>query len=114
MTHDYIRHGSTPLFAALNVLDGTVISQCMARHRHQEFTRFLHRIEAAVLAEELVHAILDNYAALFAGASLRWFSAISPQPVTRVGRWPSPCRPECRARSPSSKHRCRCSTSMPM
>src|ERR1700730_1404679 len=50
MTHDYIRHGTTTLFAALNVLDGTVIGQCMARHRHQEFIRFLNRVEAAVPA----------------------------------------------------------------
>jgi transposase len=63
MTHDYIRHGTTTLFAALNVLDGTVIGQCMARHRHQEFIRFLNRIETAVPAGKLVHAILDNYAA---------------------------------------------------
>src|SRR5262249_45560666 len=63
MTHDYIRHGTTTLFAALNVLDGTVIGQCMARHRHQEFVRFLNRIEAAVPAGKLIHAILDNYAA---------------------------------------------------
>src|SRR5271154_2444558 len=62
MTHDYIRNGTTTLFAALNVLDGTVIGQCMARHRHQEFIRFLNRIEAAVPAGKLVHAILDNYA----------------------------------------------------
>jgi hypothetical protein len=48
MTHDYIRHGTTTLFAALNVLDGTVIGQCMARHRHPEFIRFLNRIEVAV------------------------------------------------------------------
>jgi len=63
MTHDYIRHGTTTLFAALNVLNGTVIGQCMARNRHQEFIRFLNRIEAAVPAGKLVHAILDNYAA---------------------------------------------------
>jgi transposase len=63
MTHDYIRHGTTTLFAALNVLDGTVLGQCMARHRHQEFIRFLNRIEAAVPAGKLIHAILDNYAA---------------------------------------------------
>jgi transposase len=62
MTHDYIRNGTTTLFAALNVLDGTVIGQCMARHRHQEFLRFLNRIEAAVPAGKLIHAILDNYA----------------------------------------------------
>src|SRR5215469_6478988 len=63
MTHDYIRHGTTTLFAAFNVLDGTVIGQCMARHRHQEFIRFLNRIEAVVPAGKLIHAILDNYAA---------------------------------------------------
>ena len=63
MTHDYIRHGTTTLFAALNVLDGSVIGQCMARHRHQEFIRFLNRVEAAVPAGKLIHAILDNYAA---------------------------------------------------
>jgi transposase len=63
MTHDYIRHGTTTLFAALNVLDGTVIGQRMARHRHEEFTRFLNRIGAVVPAGKLVHAILANYAA---------------------------------------------------
>jgi transposase len=62
MTHDYIRHGTTTLFAALNVLDGTVIGRCMQRHRHQEFIRFLNAVEAAVPAGKLVHAILDNYA----------------------------------------------------
>ena len=45
MTHDYKRNGTTTLFAALNVLDGSVIGQCMQRHRHQEFIRFLNRIE---------------------------------------------------------------------
>ena len=63
MTHDYIRNGTTTLFAALNVRDGTVIGQCISRHRHQEFIRFLNRIEAAVPAGKRVHAILDNYAA---------------------------------------------------
>ena len=62
MTHDYIRHGTTTLFAALNVLDGTVLGRCMQRHRHQEFIRFLNAIEAAVPAGKLVHVILDNYA----------------------------------------------------
>jgi transposase len=61
MTHDYVRHGTTTLFAALNVLDGTVIGRCMARHRHQEFIRFLNAVEAAVPAGKLVHCILDNY-----------------------------------------------------
>jgi hypothetical protein len=63
MTHDYVRHGTTTLFAALNVLDGTVIGRCMARHRHQEFLRFLNAVEAAVPAGKVIHAILDNYAA---------------------------------------------------
>ena len=62
MTHDYKRHGTTTLFAALNVLDGTVIGRCMQRHRHQEFLRFLNAIERAVPAGKVIHAILDNYA----------------------------------------------------
>jgi transposase len=63
MTHDYKRHGTTTLFAALNVLDGTVIGRNMQRHRHQEFMRFLNAIEAEVPAGKMVHVILDNYAA---------------------------------------------------
>ena len=62
MTHDYIRHGTTTLFAALNVLDGSVIGRCMQQHRHQEFIRFLNAIETAVPAGKLIHAIADNYA----------------------------------------------------
>ena len=62
MTHDYQRNGTTTLFAALNVLDGSVIGQCMQRHRHQEFIRFLNRIERDVPAGKLIHVILDNYA----------------------------------------------------
>ena len=61
MTHDDTRHGTTTLFAALNVLDGTVIGRCMQRHRHQEFLRFLNALEAAVPAGKVVHVILDNY-----------------------------------------------------
>ena len=61
MTHDYKRNGTTTLFAALNVLDGTVLGRCMQRHRHQEFVRFLNAVEAAVPAGRLVHAIMDNY-----------------------------------------------------
>ena len=63
LTHDYKRHGTTTLFAALNVLDGTVIGQNMQRHRHQEFIRFLNAIEAQVPAGKVIHAVLDNYAA---------------------------------------------------
>ena len=61
MTHDYERHGTTTLFAALNILDGTVLGRCMQRHRHQEFLRFLNAVEAAVPAGKLIHCILDNY-----------------------------------------------------
>jgi transposase len=63
MTHDDKRHGTTTLFAALDVLEGIVISRCMQRHRHQEFIRFLNAVERAVPAGKVVHAILDNYAA---------------------------------------------------
>ena len=63
MTHDYKRNGTTTLFAALNVLDGTVIGRNMQRHRHQEFIRFLNAINAAVPRGKAVHLILDNYAA---------------------------------------------------
>src|SRR4051812_30967015 len=62
MTHDYERHGTTTLFAALNVLEGTVLGRCMQRHRHQEFIRFLNAVETAVPAGKIVHAIMDNYA----------------------------------------------------
>lgn len=61
MTHDYKRHGTTTLFAALNVLEGTVIGRCMQRHRHQEFIRFLNTVEAEVPAGKVIHVILDNY-----------------------------------------------------
>ena len=59
---EVVRHGTTTLFAALNVLDGTVIGRNMQRHRHQEFIRFLNTIEAQVPAGKLIHVILDNYA----------------------------------------------------
>ena len=63
MTHDYKRNGTTTLFAALNVLDGTVIGKNMQRHRHQEFIRFLREIERQVPVGKLIHVVLDNYAA---------------------------------------------------
>jgi transposase len=62
MTHDYKRHGTTTLFAALDVLEGKVLGRCMQRHRHQEFVRFLNAIERDVQVGKLVHVILDNYA----------------------------------------------------
>ena len=62
MTHDYKRHGTTTLFAALDVATGEVLHECMPRHRHQEFLRFLRKIERAVPAGLDIHVILDNYA----------------------------------------------------
>jgi transposase len=72
MTHDYIRNGTTTLFAALNVLEGKVIGRCMQRHRHQEFIRFLNAVEREVPAGKTVHAILDNYAAHKHPAVRKW------------------------------------------
>ena len=60
-THDYERHGTTTLFAALNVLKGTVIAECQPKHRHQEFLRFLDRIDKSVAPGLEVHMVLDNY-----------------------------------------------------
>ena len=61
MTHDYKRHGTTTLFAALNALDGKVIGDCMPQHRHQEFIRFLKRIDQETSTEFELHLIVDNY-----------------------------------------------------
>lgn len=61
VTHDYFRHGTTTLFAALDVATGTVIGQCKSRHRHQEFLSFLRHIERNVPAELDVHVVMDNY-----------------------------------------------------
>ena len=61
MTHDYKRNGTTCLFAAMNVLEGTVLGSCYPRHRHQEFLKFLRIIDREVPRELDVHMILDNY-----------------------------------------------------
>lgn len=62
MTHDYVRHGTTSLFAAFDVSSGAVIAQHYRRHRHQEFLRFLKLIDAAVPNDLDLHLVLDNYA----------------------------------------------------
>ena len=62
MTHDYKRHGTTTLFAALDVASGNVIGQCMPRHRHQEWLKFLRRIDVETPKQLDVHLIADNYA----------------------------------------------------
>ena len=62
MTHDYKRHGTTTLFAALNTLDGSVLATCMRRHRHEEWLQFLRIIERSVPKDKDIHIIADNYA----------------------------------------------------
>ena len=57
LTHDYKRHGTTTLFAALNVLEGKVIGRCMQRHRHQEFILFLNAIEAEIQVGKIIHVV---------------------------------------------------------
>lgn len=74
-THDYVRHGTTSLFAALNVATGEVIGRCQRRHRHQEFLKFLNDIDTAIPKEPgiTVHLVLDNYGTHKAPAVKRWF-----------------------------------------
>ena len=62
VTHDYVRHGTTTLFAALDIATGQVTGQCKPRHRHQEFLQFLRHIDASVPKELDVHLVIDNYA----------------------------------------------------
>jgi len=61
VTHDYVRHGTTTLFAALDIATGEVLTQCSRRHRHQEFLRFLNHIDKNVPADLDVHLVVDNY-----------------------------------------------------
>ena len=62
MTHDYKRHGTTTLFAALNVLDGQIIGQCQQRHTHAEWLKFLRKIDRETPKDKTLHLIADNYA----------------------------------------------------
>lgn len=71
-THDYARHGTTTLFAALDVAAGTVSGHCFARHRHQEFLRFLRQIDAEYAPELELHLVLDNYGTHKTVAVQRW------------------------------------------
>ena len=74
-THDYERHGTTTLFAALDVAAGQVIGQCQPRHRHQEFLRFLNKIDATTDPQVPVHLILDNYGTHKHPDVKKWFAA---------------------------------------
>lgn len=72
-THDYIRHGTTSLFAALDVATGKVIGQCHRRHRHQEFLKFLQRLDAELPPTGDVHIIMDNYGTHKVPKVTQWF-----------------------------------------
>lgn len=72
-THDYIRHGTTSLFAALDVATGKIIGACHRRHRHQEFLRFLKRIDSTITADRHVHLVMDNYGTHKVDKVRRWF-----------------------------------------
>ncbi len=73
-SHDYKRHGTTSLFAALDVATGKIIGQCFARHRAKEFLRFLRQIEANVPADLDLHLVMDNYATHKTPAIQRWLT----------------------------------------
>jgi len=73
-THDYKRHGTTTLFAALDVAAGKIIGQCQSRHRHQEFLRFLKKVDAATTPALTVHLILDNYGTHKHPEVKKWFA----------------------------------------
>ena len=73
-THDYQRHGTTTLFAALNMLDGTVIGECLPRHRSQEFVRFLKKIDRETPGDLDLHLIVDNYSTHKSPVGKRWLA----------------------------------------
>jgi putative transposase len=75
VTHDYVRHGTATLFAALDVASGHVLTQTKRRHRHQEFLQFLRHIEASVPKKLDVHFIVDNYATHKHATVRRWLAA---------------------------------------
>lgn len=98
-THDYIRHGTTTLFAAFNILNGKVIGSCLPRHRGKEFIRFLNQLEKEVPAELDIHLILDNYSTHKSADVQRWlkppkrrrfrfhFTPTSSSWLNQVERW---------------------------
>jgi transposase len=97
MTHDYKRHGTTTLFAALNVLTGVVVGQCLPRHRHEEFLKFLKTIDKQTPQGLQIHLILDNYATHKHANVQRWldrnprfhlhFTPTSSSWLNLVERW---------------------------
>jgi putative transposase len=75
VTHDYVRHGTTTLYAALDIATGQVLTRCTPRHRHQEFLQFLHQIEAKVPEALDIHLVVDNYATHKHPKVRRWLAA---------------------------------------
>ena len=73
-THDYVRNGTTTLFAALNLMDGKVIGQCQARHRHQEWLKFLRRLDREFPPDLALHLVMDNYGTHKAPAVKTWLA----------------------------------------
>ena len=96
-THDYERHGTTSLFAALDVATGKVIGECHRRHRHQEFLQFLHLVDSRMPRDVEVHMVMDNYGTHKSPAVVRWFArhpryhlhftATSASWLNQVERW---------------------------
>jgi transposase len=97
MTHDYKRNGTTTLFAALSLLDGRVIGQCVPRHRHQEFLKFLRRLDREFPEALTLHLVMDNYGTHKTPEVRRWlerhprfvphFIPTSSSWVNLVERW---------------------------
>ena len=97
LTHDYTRHGTTTLFAALDVLEGRVIGQCLPRHRHQEFLKFLRTLDSAFPQDKSLHLIVDNYGTHKHPSVVRWlknhprfvlhFTPTSSSWLNLVERW---------------------------
>jgi len=97
MTHDYKRNGTNTLFAALNVLEGTVVGECMPRHRHQEFLRFLRKLDGEFSPELDLHLVVDNYGTHKHPKVKNWltkhrrfklhFTPTSSSWLNRVERW---------------------------
>jgi transposase len=97
LTHDYKRHGTTTLFAALNMLDGKVIGECLPRHRSNEFVKFLGTLDRNTPAERDLHLIVDNYSTHKSPPVIRWlkrrprfhlhFIPTSSSWLNRIERW---------------------------
>jgi putative transposase len=75
LTHDYVRHGTTTLFAALDIASGRVLARCSPRHRHQELLRFLNEIDANVPIELDFHLVVNNYSTHKHQKVRRWLAA---------------------------------------